>query len=57
MSEFCCVHGHLIPPWEYFCPICGQPIHTMDGKTSRQLQREEEVDELKEEEEINEENE
>ena len=41
MSEFACSNGHLMRSGQLRCRECGEPLHTMDGMTSRQLEMEE----------------
>jgi len=49
MSEFACVNGHLmLSSHGRYCPICGCPVHTMDGLTSSQHRKLEEMLEAEE---------
>lgn len=40
MSEFICYQGHEMGS-DRFCPKCGSPVWTLDGKTNNQLRKEE----------------
>ena len=50
MSEFACRNGHLMSPGQLSCYICGEPMHTMDGKTDAELRAEERYENEDEEE-------
>lgn len=43
MSEFECKNGHqMLPSQGPFCKICGGKVFKMDGRTDRELEKEEE---------------
>ena len=37
MSEFLCINGHLMRSGDLRCHVCGGRLHTMDGRTAREL--------------------
>lgn len=49
MSEFCCIKGHIMSSGQYWCPICGGRLHTMDGMTGKQLRQQEDIEQFNEE--------
>lgn len=40
MSDFECINGHMMRSGHVQCPECGGKLGRMDGKTSQQLQDE-----------------
>jgi hypothetical protein len=47
MSEFTCKKGHIMNGCPY-CPVCGGPVHYMDGDSNRDIEIEEEEEEEEE---------
>jgi transcription initiation factor IIE alpha subunit len=44
MSEFTCRNGHVLNPGEFECPICGAHLGHMDGESSAEIRRRDDIE-------------